>query len=621
MSNDLPEDPTDQHNPAAPATRPFTPSRLITGNYRLLVRDLYLYWHFARGYEQGIALTNRGLVPKPVLRMLDTRLRVPSGVEAARTEFEMERLYFLRHLLQQLELLTLRDGRLYAAEDRGFFAMPSLQRAHRCLQIWLNDRSWHDLIHLPNILIQPGPLPGEMAHPRLLEARRTLAHLLGQQEVGSWILVSSFANAARLTQPELFFPQGRSPGSDRYTAAGNPYGWDFRVRAVRSDREVHEFHVEAAAICWMLAGPLHWLGIVDLAWGSERPAWPEAFRLNPIGAALLLQSPETLAQVIDSPGKVLIQPDFTITAMEPVNESLLLQLDRFADRESLDRVATYRLTREVTGAAMQRGITAADILGVLRSWAEVPQNVAYTLQDWERQAGRIRFHPHTTLLEVAEPQILDRLMDNEALRRSLQRLGPTVALVAPEARAAVNDALVAAGELPLYSQPFSSDAAPERAWYMRDDGMLESRWPVPDRYLERELAPFVTFTDEGGMTLQPWLVRNAIAQGKSLEWLLEFLDQHIVGGLPAAWRLRLSAWGGRYRDTPRIHPGPLLMLRDARLLDELRADPAIGTLLGPTLPENTIVVPLDATSLATLRALLAERGITVAEADEDQPLR
>jgi hypothetical protein len=616
----------------------FTPSRIAAGNYRRLLRDLYLYWHFVRGQEQGIALLQHGLVPKPTLRLLNAGLRVPDEVEAARTEFEMERLYFLRRLLLQSGLLTIRKNRLYAADEQGYFALPSLQRIYRCLQDWLDDPYWHDLAHLPGIAIRPEPAPDEMTHARLLDARRALVALLGQQTANTWIPLSAFAGALGRIQPDLLFPP-RPGGSDRYTPAGNPYRRDFRIQRPAQGMEDSRLQVETALVSRAIAEPLHWLGVVDIAWSQERPWQPEAFRLNLVGAALLCQPPETFAQVTDRAGKVRIQPDFTIVATEPVSESLLLHLDRFARRESLDRAIMYRLTRETTGAAIQRGMTAGDILHTLEAWAEVPQNVSYTLHDWERQAGRLRLHQHATLLEVAEPEILDHLMGDETLRRGLQRLTPTTALVDREMFARVYDALVAAGELPFQSRPFDDDAAPEKAWYVQGEAALVSPWPVPDRYLEQQLAPYVTLTYDGKLVFEPRQLRNAIAQATSqsseakqradifpdeqkkqqerLEWLLAFLDRHVMGGLPATWRLRLNVWAGKYRDAFEVIRGPFLLLQDAQLLNALRADPAVGPLLGPVLPQGSILVRLDEAALTALRDLLSERGIALPPPEGD----
>jgi hypothetical protein len=643
----------EQKNAGPAAPEGFTPHHPVTANYRLLLRDLYLYWHFVRGYEQGIPLLNHGLVPKPVLRLLNVRLRAPCEVEAMRTEFEMERLYFLRRLLLQAGLLTVRENRLYAVDEHGYFAMPSLQRAHRCLHIWLNDRYWHDLVHLPGISIRPGPQPDEMVHPQLLAARRALVAMLSQETTGNWIPLSVFASALQLAHPDLFFSGRQRNKSTLSTAAGNLYGWDFRIQGVADATKGSLFQIESAAISRALAGPLHWLGIVDISWSQEHPQRLEGFRVHPIGAALLSQPAETLAHVTDHPGKVRIQPDFSIVAMEPVSEAFLLHLDRFALRESLDRAAIYRLTREATGTAMQHGMSAADILHVLETWAEVPQNVRYTLYDWERQAGRLRLHQHAIVLEVADATILDRLTCDETLSHSLRRLAPTIALVERDAFATVYNALVAAGELPLQSRPFANDDPPEKAWYVQGDTVLASRWRVPDHYLEHQLASYASIHDDGTIVFDPQRVRDAMAhsaqdiysgsdktsEGKKrveqerdtiapanaergpgkmaleLERLLEFLDRHICGGLPAIWRLRLRIWGGRYREALQIHMGPFLVLQDAQLLAELRADPAISPLLSSTLPEGCIVVRLHKAMLALLcdRLKAHEIAITLPE--------
>src|SRR5438876_10396113 len=64
--------------------------------------------------------------------------------------------------------------------------------------------------------------------------------------------------------------------------------------------------------------------------------------------------------------------------------------------------------------------------------AEIPQNVRYSLVEWERQARRIELWQGATLLEVDDPSLLDALFaDEEAGRIVGRRLSPVLADVTP----------------------------------------------------------------------------------------------------------------------------------------------------------------------------------------------
>ncbi len=154
--------------------------------------------------------------------------------------------------------------------------------------------------------------------------------------------------------------------------------------------------VEGGFVRTVLVGPLHWQGIVDL----DREDHPGMFRLLP-GAATIL-SPETPVGEEIPWGRLIVQPNFELIALAPVSEVLLVSLDRFAERVSLEHIAQYRLTKASVTRAIQAGLHAETIQAQLERAAggEIPQNVRYSLQEWERQARRVEVWQGATLVEV-----------------------------------------------------------------------------------------------------------------------------------------------------------------------------------------------------------------------------
>jgi hypothetical protein len=74
-------------------------------------------------------------------------------------------------------------------------------------------------------------------------------------------------------------------------------------------------------------------------------------------------------------------------------------------------VLHYHLSRSSLYKAQQQGLDAAGVIALLEeaSGRELPQNVRYSLLDWQRQHERITIHDGAALCQVADPALLDAL--------------------------------------------------------------------------------------------------------------------------------------------------------------------------------------------------------------------
>ncbi len=150
-------------------------------------------------------------------------------------------------------------------------------------------------------------------------------------------------------------------------------------------------------------------------------------------------------------GRVVVQPNFEVIAYPPLTAPALLLLDTCAQRETLDVIARYRLTRPSLAVARAAGWAAADIAVRLQALcgAPLPTNVRVTLDDWERHVERVSIVEGVTLLEVRDAPLLDALLADRACAGWIERrLTPTAALVAGESAGAVRAWLLRRGELP-----------------------------------------------------------------------------------------------------------------------------------------------------------------------------
>jgi Helicase conserved C-terminal domain len=117
--------------------------------------------------------------------------------------------------------------------------------------------------------------------------------------------------------------------------------------------------------------------------------------------------------------------------METAGVPLLVELDRFAERVRLDRVALYRLTRATLYRGLQDGLTLDEVLHILetRNGGPLPQNVAYSLAEWERLYQRIHVQRAVTLVEATDDEELQALRALPELAEA-REVGPRI-LAAP----------------------------------------------------------------------------------------------------------------------------------------------------------------------------------------------
>jgi hypothetical protein len=431
----------------APAPQHPQPRAPRLASVEALQRDLYLLWRVAREQPAGLPLGANGVLPRAALRQV-AALNLKNG-DNGKSEPEMPYLLFVRALAEALGLLVVRGDALHAEHARVYFALPLVQRAERCYTCWLEGTFWNELLWLSGITLRPAPSPQALARPEVLRGRQAVLELVRAQAVGTWVSRAAVLALARL-RPGAHHVLAQRGGAGGETALPEKlFGWEFKVRGVWLSPREERAQVEAAFVAAVLEGPLHWLGLLDLDAPAGQP--PLAYRLAPAGAVLLGQgewSPELRDQ---QAGRLIVQPNFELVALAPVQEATLLFLDEVAERQSLEQVAQYRLTRERWLHALQQGASAAALIQRLETLAQtpLPQNLGYSLLEWERQARRVRLTRVVTLLEVQEAALLDAFLADPALAPFfLRRLTPTAALVERRHLPALYAALLERGELP-----------------------------------------------------------------------------------------------------------------------------------------------------------------------------
>lgn len=585
---------------------------------RSLQRTLYLYWSMVASLREGLSLVNNGLLSRSALRHVMEHMHIQTHSEQIRVESDVPHLLFIRLLLMKLGLLQERRNALCAAPAEAYFALPLIERARHCYRLYLETSFWNDLLYLPEVNVRPGPAQLDPAHEEVIRARQALVERLVYQRLGEWHNISALIARTKLYVPYLLFPRQYGPRAERYSSASNPYGWDFRLRRGWLTHREGWHLVEGGFIRTVVTGPLRWLGAVEL----ENEESPITFRLSS-GAAAIMSRTEP-HQEPAAWGRLIVQPNFELIALAPVSELLLVRLDRFAERTSLEHIAQYRLTKASVTRAIQKGLRVETIQQTLEQagGGDIPQNVRYSLVEWERQARRVEVWQGATLLEVDNVALLDELFADDATRHLFgRRLSPLLAEVVPHQLSAIQQILWQRHYLPALSTAPTQDTAVENGrlvthepqWRLHDDGLLQPLYAVLDLYLAAEVKHFSDREENTGWyQLTPASLLRAREDGVSLDYILRFLQQYCEGGIPGSFLIRLKLWGGGYGEEPRIaiEHSPMLRL-SAQVLQDLQNDEELKSLLGTEVEHESRLVRIDPENLAQVEKLLNERGFAL----------
>ncbi len=570
-----------------------------------LQRYLYRYWSLVAAMREGLPLVNSRLLSRTSLRLVVDQLS-PQGASA------MEQIR-----LMKLGLLSERRGALFATSADMFFSLPLLERARRCYHAWLDTTFWNELAYTSNIVLRPGPAPLDPAHEEVVHSRKQVMERLLAENVGEWHEFSAFITRTRLYVPYLLFPRQSGTRAERYTAGNNPYNWDFRLRRGWLTPREGWYLVEGGFIRALISGTLHWLGLVNV--DADHP---DAFRLVPDFALI---TSETLLDIQElSWGRLVVQPNFEVIALAPVSEALLLNLDRFAERIRLELIAQYRLTRASVTHAIQSGLKAETIQHILEQAAggSIPQNVQYSLIEWERQARRIELWGGVTLLEVDDAALLDQLLADAETRPLFgRRLAPLLVEVLTDKLPTVQEILWQRDYLPalvsasIHDNLLENGRLPTREsqWRLLQNGLLQPCHAVLNLYLVAEVER-ITVLDEatGWRKITAEAIQKACNSGLSLDHIVRFLQHYCEGGVPASFLIRLKLWGNGYEllTIISIEHTPLLRLSN-QVLQDIQADEEIGPLIGTEVPSDARLVRVPAETLDRVMELLKDRGFTV----------
>lgn len=327
-------------------------------------------------------------------------------------------------LLIELKLVS---GPSLALEPRR---VPSFLKADRSTQLdtlagaWRGSRAWVDLLRMRSLQAEGGA----WTHSPVA-AREQVLDLVNGLPAGRWYQLDEFVATVKAHRPDFQRAGGAYDAWALRDAGSGEY-----LRGIE-----HWERVEGALLRYLIAGPLHWLGAVDVADTGETRA--VAFRPSRFMAAV---AGKTGAQIAEPVARLRVEATGSIQVPRAVKRHVRFQVARIAEWTGLRNaparrkaaaanvVYAYRLSPASLAAAAEQGITVKHVLAFLRkaSGAELPRSIATALARADRAGGEAKLQS-VVVLQVKSPDVLTRLRQSPAARRCL---GPALGELAVEVR-------------------------------------------------------------------------------------------------------------------------------------------------------------------------------------------
>ncbi len=579
---------------------------------------LHVAWSIVRwASEREITLTKTtGTLRKADLKALEDQLKEQADLR----EFAMA-LAFGVGLLQQK-----REKIVAAPDANSFFSRPPREQIEKLAQAWLELQNWSEFFRIPEIETDSQIVPSPATQPwgyastdipttqALPAARAYLIGILkrvGGRNLGQWQSLASLRNLIKTENPEFlirrenlhnYYGNTRNEGAylGFWPAGENRWNSLFQ-RGKDWDK------VEGRFLRQLLSEPLSWLGMVAIA--RDETGEVVAFRLSPLGAHLLGLTKELpdLGEQTEGEKPLIIQPNFEIIAYtEPQHLQTLYQLERFATRERAERVAHYKLDKDSVYRGLQDGLNATEMREFLETHSRsgVPQNIAYSLDDWQAQWQRVTVYPSASIIEAETPDELDAMIRTLSAD-AVTRLAPTWAVVEPSHLQSARNYLTGSRN----ASALDYSLAIEQAFSTTDE--LEIVVPADnlDLWLRAKIEQFADAKpdakDGERFEITPSSVARAAELGLGADAILTFLATTGTPPVPANVTLTIKGWSG---EVAPVSLGSVQVLAAApEVIAQMASVAELRKLLWLRAGDGTALV--KSADVPKLKAALKKRGI------------
>lgn len=256
-----------------------------------------------------------------------------------------------------------------------------------------SSSSWNELRHTPGLACEGSGWENDpiLARTALLD---------GLPHSSNWFSLADVVGAIKAHTPDF------------QRLDGNYDTW--YIRDLSTNEYLTGFdswdQVEGRLLAFLLNGPLHWLGLCDIA--------PETglFRLTERMVAWLKQLPLTQLPAAERPVPLLVMPEGTLLVPQMANRYERFQVARVAEAQPVsgpDQPYMYRLTPASLQEAQNQGIAPARVIEFLvkASGRDLPPGLKRAVERWRDNGTEARLE-QVVVLRASQPDILDKLRAN-----------------------------------------------------------------------------------------------------------------------------------------------------------------------------------------------------------------
>lgn len=327
--------------------------------------------------------------------------------------------------------LTDQDGHPIPEALKKFFQQDRARILPEFYQAWTITKEINELRMLPGLVFEGSwgndPLP----------PRRLLLDILAGLGPQTWWSISSLLSTIKEQTPDFQRPAGdydswfiRQDGTENYLRGFEH--WD---------------EVDGQLLYFLLTGPLHWLGVLNLAGGEEGGTFT-AFQLTEISRALIHGNAIDLSA--DEPGVLEFKGSTGIIIPNGTSRELRYQVGRFYELTSATAVESYyTLTPASLEAASTQGLHIGQLVQLLEKHRSkpVPASIKRLAQRWQEHGLEAQFSTGVLLRFTSDEACVLFTREPRAARLVTEVLNPRTVLLHREAREAAQRLLAEMGIL------------------------------------------------------------------------------------------------------------------------------------------------------------------------------
>ena len=309
---------------------------------------------------------------------------------------------FLFALLIESGILT-DPANLEAAKVKDFLAQSRGEALLSLFQIWRKSKKINDLRLLPGLVFE-----GSWNNNPLV-LRELVLESIYPSGTKMWWSLNGFIAQVKEKHPDFQRP------------AGDYESWF--IRDARTNEHLHGFghwdRIEGALLGYLVSGPLHWLGVIDLA-RHEKEGACTGFKLSQAGEDLLNDRAPTRSKVEE--GIITIGSDGVIHVPLNTPRPIRYQVSRFGmPMPGSPTERKFRLTPDSLQQAAEQGLKVSHLIQLFQQAKvkNVPPSLVQQLERWEKYGSEATIE-NVILLRLSRPELLPLLQKNTRTSTCIQ---------------------------------------------------------------------------------------------------------------------------------------------------------------------------------------------------------